>query len=106
MISEVKGGVWGELKTHAPIDVYRRDLQKTFVVSLINIIAPPPSPGDMNMGGGPGAETTDISSVVRAQLQDLNKEIRLAIPGTTDKSSRYHLTDLAARIATALDPKK
>ncbi len=105
MMNDLKKGVWGELFTHKTIDVYRRDLQKTYVQSLITVLRPQPVSG-MIINLGPGPETTDIPSIVRAHLQLLQKEINAALPFTTDKLSKYHLQDLAARIAEALSVKK
>jgi hypothetical protein len=50
-------------------------------------------------------KNTDVPSIVRAHLTTLRTEILAAIPGTTDKLSKYHLQDVAERIKRALDPK-
>jgi hypothetical protein len=49
--------------------------------------------------------TTDVSSVARAQLNELKQQINAAIPATSDKMSKYHLQDLSFRITKALDPR-
>ena len=106
MITDIKKGVWGELATHKPIDLYRRNLQKSYVQALGDILHPPAN-NIMTLGGrGPGPETTDINSIVRAQLQELQQGIRAAIPLTTDRLSKIHLQDVNVRISEALDPKK
>ena len=53
----------------------------------------------------PSAKNTDVSSEVRGQLRTLQSEINAAIPGTSEKLSKYHLQDVADRIKKALDPK-
>jgi ribosomal protein S18 acetylase RimI-like enzyme len=106
MITDIKKGVWGELATHKPIDLYRRDLQKAYVQALGDILHPPPSNMIMIGGRGPGPETTDINSIVRAQLQELQQGIRAAIPLTMDRLSKIHLQDVNVRITEALEPKK
>jgi hypothetical protein len=113
LLDDVKKGVWGELATKKPIEVYRRNLQKAYVEALINILNPPQQPG-INLQGLPPAfaalfntnvKNTDIPSIVRAQLTELRTEILAAIPAETDKLSKYHLQDVAERIKRALDPK-
>jgi hypothetical protein len=44
--------------------------------------------------------------VVRAHLQQLRTEARIAAAAITDEMSRYHLLDIATRIDNALEPKK
>ena len=109
MMDDVKKGVWSELKTKKAIDGYRRNLQKAYVEALINIInQPAPQPGSMsgfNAMFNVNARATDVASVARAQLESLKTEITAAIPGTSDKMSKYHLQDVAERIKKALDPK-
>jgi len=43
--------------------------------------------------------------MARAQLTALKTKVDAAIPGTSDKSSKYHLQDVSFRIKKALDPK-
>ena len=105
MMDELKKGIWSELATKKAIDGNRRNLQKAYVEALVNIInnpAPAPMPGQMNMFN---TRTSDVTSVARAQLVALKTQVHSAIPGTTDKMSKYHLQDVEARITKALDPK-
>ena len=76
--------------------------------ALINLINQPAPTGPvsayMSMFNV-NARATDVESVARAQLQELKGEIASAIPGTSDKMSKYHLQDVEERIKKALDPK-
>ncbi|HEX5651554.1 MAG TPA: zinc-dependent metalloprotease, partial [Chitinophagaceae bacterium] len=110
LLSDLKKGIWSELSTRKSIDVYRRNLQKSYTISLINIIAPAPSAtGSFTITLGPvstvNTDKSDIKSVVRAHLTSLRTEIVNAIPGTPDAMSKYHLQDVANRINNALNPK-
>ncbi len=110
MLTDTKKGVWSELVTKKPIDNLRRNLQKSYAETLINIINPAPSGGvtlsfSFSPFGTASIKNTDVPSIVRAHLTSLRSEILTAIPGTTDKLSRYHLQDVAERIRRALDPK-
>jgi len=106
MINDLKKGIWSELSSKKKIDGYRRNLQKAYVDALINIINPTAA---AQPSGNPAfnvnPRNTDVTSVARAQLVALKKEINGAIPGTSDKMSRFHLQDLSFRITKALDPR-
>lgn len=115
MITDLRKGIWSELPAHQPIDIYRRNLQKTFVEDLDKIINPEPATGAMTISfgergreGGPAinARTTDAVSIAKAQLRTLASEIRTALPGYKDANSRAHLQDVLDRITESLDPKK
>ena len=56
---------------------------------------------------GPSADAkkTDIMSVARGHLAQLQSDIKAALPSTTDKMTKYHLQDVSERIKRALDPK-
>ena len=105
---DLKAGLWSELKTIKPIDNYRRNLQKSFVERLCNMVSPPPA-STGSIGGivlflGPFVDTkkTDILSVAKATLRSLKDEIGKSLPGYTDKMSSYHLQDVQERIQKAL----
>lgn len=110
-ITDVKKGIWSELATKKPVDNYRRNLQKSFVETLINLL---PSSGggsssilSISVGGLTSFDTrrSDISSIARGQLTSLQSDIKTALAGTTDKMSRYHLQDVLFRIGQALNPR-
>ena len=112
LFSDLKKGIWTELTSKKPIDVYRRNLQKSYVNMLTDLIAP--APVVINLGGGGGFNVTpsvdvdksDIKSFVRAHLASLRTEVNAAAAAMSDPMSKYHLQDLTKRIDVALDPKK
>lgn len=112
LFSDLKKGIWSELTTKKKIDVYRRNLQKSYVNILTNLIAPPRTEGTLviNFGGTSrpqlSDDKSDIKSVVRAQLISLKNEIKAAIPAFPDEMSKYHLQDVVTRIDNALNPKQ
>jgi hypothetical protein len=110
LLNDFKKGIFSELPAHQPIDVYRRNLQKSYVQHLADLISAPDQGSNSVMiimtGQQPSDATkTDVSSIARAQLVSLRTEIRAATAGMTDNMSRYHLSDLVERINHALDPK-
>jgi hypothetical protein len=109
-MDDLRNGIWSELATRKPIDVYRRNLQKAFVERLGAIVNPPSAPG--GVGGifitiGPFVDTkkNDIISVAKGNLRVLKGQITAALPAYTDRMSRYHLQDLNERIEEILSPK-
>ena len=112
LFTDLKKGIWAELPRKAKIDVYRRNLQKSYINILDELLNPPQrgsSPGIIIMvfGGGSAINTekSDIRSVVRAHLTLLRNEVKAASGGVADQMSRYHLQDIAIRIDNALNPK-
>jgi ribosomal protein S18 acetylase RimI-like enzyme len=110
LLADTKKGIWSELTTGAPIDIYRRNLQKQYVQALIALItaeAPPPPPANLPRGlvvFTGDIRFTDVPSVARAQLVELRGEIGAAITRETDRLSKYHLQDVQERIKEALNP--
>ena len=109
LLGDLHKGIWKELGTHQPITVWRRNLQKTYVESLISILNPAGPPSGISPGlvifFGPNTRNTDLPSIVRAELVELRAQIQASLPMTTDRLSKYHLEDLAERIRRALNPR-
>lgn len=113
MMTDIQKSIWSELATKKPIDNYRRNLQKSYVETLLGLLPSdaPASSGIIIIGGGRGGfggtdpRQSDVSSIARGQLSTLNAQIKAALPTTTDKMSRYHLQDVSDRISRALNPR-
>jgi hypothetical protein len=110
LLSDLKKGIWSELAARKPIDIYRRQLQKSYVNTLISLVNPPSSNQTVSTGSftitiSNSNDKSDIKSVVRAHLAALRTEISAAATGTADIMSKYHLQDVAKRIDNALNPK-
>lgn len=110
LFSDLKKGIWSELTSQQTISVYRRNLQKSYVAILNNLLNPPTNNGLRAIGGyGPPPVNTDISdikSVVRAHLVTLKRDVNVAAASIKDPMSKYHLQDVANRISKILDPKE
>lgn len=105
LMSDLKNGIFSELQTNSPIDVYRRNLQKLFVnkvtVALDNERKATATFNRRTIN----LSETDLPSIARGQLIDLKNKMKVAAPLMADRLSRFHLLDLVARIDTALNPK-
>lgn len=115
LFTDLNAAVFTELKTNAAIDVYRRNLQKAYVERLIAVVKPAPASAAAAAaqgGRGAGASTglsasqSDVMSVVKGQLRELNKTLKTSANAQSDSLSKYHLVDLTDRIDAALDSKK
>jgi hypothetical protein len=109
LLGDVHKGIWKELVTHQAISVWRRNLQKTYVESLLSILNPAAPPSGISSGlvllFGPNTKNTDLPSIVRAELVALRAQIVSNLPLTTDRLSKYHLQDLAERLRRVLEPR-
>jgi hypothetical protein len=95
-LAAIHKGIWKELRTEKPIDPYRRNLQKSYVGALQDILS----------SNKAEVTETDASSIIRADLIRLEGEIRTAIPGQHDALSKDHLQDLEVRIKNILEAKR
>jgi hypothetical protein len=117
LFTEMRLGIWSELRTKKTIDVYRRNLQKVYVEKMISLMNPSGSAPAGGFGfaspffpaspASPVADPkkSDVISLTRAHLVALKSDISSALSGTSDKMSRYHLQDVLVRINETLDPK-
>ncbi|HEY0765690.1 MAG TPA: zinc-dependent metalloprotease [Pyrinomonadaceae bacterium] len=94
-MADVRHGIWSELDGAGPIkiDVYRRNLQNSYIDLLSNKLNVRPS------------VTDDYRALIKAELRDLSAAITTASARATDRQTRAHLADARDQIAKALDPK-
>jgi len=94
-MSDLRRGIWSEIESPGAIriDVYRRNLQNSYIDLL-----------SAKLNGRPAA-TDDYRALIKAELRDLHNAIGAAMPRATDRATRAHLADARDQIAKALDPK-
>jgi hypothetical protein len=95
-MSDVRRGIWSEIEPGAGavrIDVYRRNLQNSYIDLLSNKLNMRPS------------VTDDYRALIKAELRDLSAAINSAMQRSSDRATRAHLADARDQIAKALDPK-
>lgn len=109
LLNDLKKGIWSELAAKKPIDIYRRNLQKSYISILSGLINPPPpqtiSGQGFTLTVSSGNDKSDVISLVKAHLAALRSEINAASAGISDPMSKYHLQDVSKRIDKALNPK-
>jgi hypothetical protein len=110
LLADLKKGIWNELATRKPVDIYRRSLQKSYVNTLIGLITPSSAAitttGIITIStGGVNNEKSDVKSVVMAHLAALRTEMNSAAAAIADPMTKYHLQDVSKRIDKALNSK-
>lgn len=109
-LEDLKRGVWGELYTGKPMDIYRRGLQKLYIDNAFKAFKPVNEIVGRNNGNGtifyinPDPTANDVSSIMRAHLVSLRSDIRKAATSQTGLS-KYHLQDMEQRISRELEGK-
>jgi hypothetical protein len=94
MIEDLAKNIFKEISGKTAVDIYRRNLQRTFVEALQRIIESTDN----------ALEHTDAKAVARGTLNEIRK--RVASASSSDKLTEYHYEDLGSRIDLILDDKK
>jgi len=115
LLSDVRHGIFSELAKGAPIDVYRRALQRAYVENLNAKLNPPAANAAAAAGRGGGGgrggaalldpKLSDLYPAVRAELTALDAELKAAEGRASDPMSKAHIADLRHRIADGLKGK-
>ncbi|WP_224482821.1 zinc-dependent metalloprotease [Robertkochia aurantiaca] len=103
MMSELRGGLFSELRRGETIDTYRRNLQRAYVERL-GYLLQEEQEQSRRTASEIDASQSDIRAISRAELNTLRSLVSNAINRTNDTMSKYHLRDLRDRIDETLDP--
>lgn len=103
MMSDLRAGLFSELRSRQAIDIYRRNLQRAYVERLEFIMTEDQSSGRFFSGTRVNVGQSDIRAVVRAELKDLKRDLQNN--RLRDRMSSIHSEDLVERINMILDPK-
>ncbi|HCT56331.1 MAG TPA: hypothetical protein DGD08_03870 [Gemmatimonas aurantiaca] len=111
LLTDLRRGLWKETATGAPIDAFRRRLQRVYLEQMAAKINPPtPAAGGQGgQGGGFGGQApvspADIRPIIKSEMRALDAQLAAAIGRTSDRMSKAHLEDARDQIKTMLDPK-
>ncbi|MDR3245511.1 MAG: zinc-dependent metalloprotease [Prevotellaceae bacterium] len=106
-LEDLKRSIWSELYSHKPIEIHRRDLQKAYIDNAFKALNATTEAIGRSSGNGtvfymnPDPSKSDVSSLIRAHLLSLKKDIKKAIRSQKGLS-KYHLQDMAQRIDNKL----
>ncbi|REE05884.1 zinc-dependent metalloprotease [Marinoscillum furvescens] len=95
LFTDVRKGVFSELRSGKTIDLFRRNLQKAFVEKL----------GELTNTEDNDLRTSDVPSIARGNLKLLKSELSRGLSRQRNALSRFHIEDLIARIDVILDPR-
>lgn len=91
MLADLRDSVWRELESDAPVDAFRRNLQRGWVDRMEELL----ESGE--------AQASDIAPLARGELREVRGFASRAITSVPDRITRLHLEDLVARIDDVLD---
>ncbi len=108
MMDDLRKGLFSDVSR---ADIYRRNLQKTYVSQLDDLINPSiasvSAASNLARIGFPSADVanTDVVSEAKAQLKKLAASLQAAKATAKEAAAVNHINDLQDRIKQALDPK-
>ena len=110
-INDLERGIWSEIRTNKAITLYRRSLQKSYLERIDYLIN---TKEDEIKGMDKYTlrrtkvkiNQSDIVSILRGKLEELQLNVKKAIAKQTDQESKYHLKDIYNRISQILNPEK
>ena len=102
MMSDLRNGIWTELRSGRRIDTYRRNLQRAHVERLVTLMD---SKDVKGFRGTVTVKQSDIIPIVRGELNRIKRDAQRASSSAPNTITRYHLQDIAKRIDAILDPK-
>jgi hypothetical protein len=110
MMKELRSGIFSELPRGQKTDRYRRNLQRAYVERLEFIMnneqrAIPAAFRAFAGQSNVDVAQSDIRPIVRAELNQLQRDARNASGKSSDALMRIHLQDLVERIEAILNPK-
>ncbi len=113
MLNDLRRSVWSELDggSNVRVNVYRRNLQRAYIESVIRQLNPPsPAAGQELPAGFPGAPQqpsfpSDIRPALRGELRAIEDAARSALARTSDAMTRLHLQDILFEIGRILRPQ-
>lgn len=93
MLEDARNGIWSELSSGSAVDVYRRNLQRTYI-HLVH---------QMMESEEESVHGSDIKALLRDELQTLSQQIDRAASRSGDRATRVHLEDVKERISDILE---
>jgi hypothetical protein len=94
MISDLRKGLFSEANSASNIDVFRRNLQQSFITRIGNLL------------NNNKVMNSDIHAISRGELEALKYQINIASKRATNRITKYHYKDCLAKINDILNPKK
>ncbi|MEE9407649.1 MAG: zinc-dependent metalloprotease [Polaribacter sp.] len=94
MVRDLRRGVFSETNATRNVDLQRRNLQKLFIEKMQHLM------------NDKLAKNSDISSIVRGELESLKYQLNTASKRAVNRITKYHYKDCFVLVNNILDPKK
>lgn len=95
LMNDLRTGIFSELYRNQKTDAYRRNLQRTYVDIATKYLK------NLEAGENQDVLISDILPLMRGELSRLRRDINARKNNTSDTLTRYHYSDLIARIDAA-----
>jgi len=111
LLADLRDGVWTELSASSVrVDVYRRNLQRSYIEAVERLLRPP-APQSGGAQAGQQAQqasrtNSDVRPALRGELVELERQVRAAIGRSADAMTRLHLEDVRREIQRLLEPQR
>tara|TARA_B100001758_G_scaffold184739_1_gene161446 strand:+ start:1283 stop:3730 length:2448 start_codon:yes stop_codon:yes gene_type:complete len=104
MMDDLKDGIWSELEKGKSIDIYRRNLQRSYISRLAFIMKNDQEsrPGWEDYITNVKVNVSDIRSVTMGSLTELKKDLKKSIKKYSDKASKSHINYCISMIDEAM----
>ncbi|MFZ6011755.1 MAG: zinc-dependent metalloprotease, partial [Bacteroidota bacterium] len=91
--NDIDAVMWTELPTGGPVDIYRRNLQRSYIDKLIDL------------AGKSGKDYRDVGPILKVKLAEIQNSLRRAIPRVKDSMTLYHLRYIDGKLESTLAKK-
>jgi len=108
MLVDLRNGLWKESSRGVSVDLFRRNLQRSYVDRMIYLMTEELQPNRFSRSGFEGqiyynTSSSDVRALVRGELKTLRTRLTSAKNGRINKETKYHYEDVIARINKAFD---
>jgi hypothetical protein len=87
--TDIDRAIWTELKTGSPIDIHRRNLQRSYVDKLVDLY------------GKTSKDYRDVNPILRVKIREIHDMISKSLDKAKDPMTIYHLKFVQDKLATA-----
>ena len=110
MMSDLRNGIFQELKRGEEIDRIRRNLQRSYVSQLHKVMTEEQSKVPARYRryinqSSIDVINSDVRVIARAELNQLERDLKRAQRITRDEMTKHHIEDLLIRVDNILNPK-
>lgn len=103
MLTDLRNGLWKESGRGTSVDLYRRNLQRSYVDRMEYLMTEELQPSRFRRPGFEGqiyynTNTSDVRALVRGELKALKSRLTSAKNGRINRETKYHYEDVIARI--------